>query len=676
MLAFAACSDASRDDTQLAAAGSAPGIPPAPEQPAPEQPAPEDPSTTPPAPASEPAFASAPVLHGPVDLDDLELGRQVLALLGRDGAKGEGRCSGCHSITRPTLSLWGHSTRGFSTACLSDTALDSQERVDDMYHCLLEHAAQRKIGSKAELNKAFISPSSVGIYAAASHLPWFSFLIEHASEVGEGAKDVHARFVQQVGMPRGSGERLTQAEFALVAEWFERDLPGMLELVPEDPGAPCVPGLAPELALDLDELARVGWAAKNRETPLLMFGCGPGEAGAACLTDLPSAADSPAGAGWADAVPGSTIRLLYDNSDNPLTVYWSRSSADGRYVASGVGFDGKSSGEKDDGLTGQFIDLDGARRMRAAYSFDPTFFPDNTGFLVQGSYSSGGNSEEFDANSGTLVCNQSVLGGRFDTITGETEGCSLLGDEIGLYQQLATSLDGNDTWAVHGQFESDEPGDGTTRIDRNPFAPFSADSELGFTPVIDLGGGGFEHGASVYVATPFQGDPALSPSGRLLVTRTKGAEHFTKDAGLGPLVTADQSGYTFHRVRTARNGGTWSVSLERAGQVCLTGGKATFSYDERWLVLHHYITPDDAVELGHESAQAASFTEYARLGGANLHLVDLKSGQVTRITHMGPGQYALFPHFRSDGWIYFVVRSSDGTERFFASDAALRIEAL
>jgi hypothetical protein len=39
---------------------------------------------------------------------------------------------------------------------------------------------------------------------------------------------------------------------------------------------------------------------------------------------------------------------------------------------------------------------------------------------------------------------------------------------------------------------------------------------------------------------------------------------------------------------------------------------------------------------------------------------------------MNPGQYALFPHFRSDGWIYFVVRTVDSQDEVIvASDAAL-----
>ena len=38
-------------------------------------------------------------------------------------------------------------------------------------------------------------------------------------------------------------------------------------------------------------------------------------------------------------------------------------------------------------------------------------------------------------------------------------------------------------------------------------------------------------------------------------------------------------------------------------------------------------------------------------------------------------QYAFAPHFRADGWIYFVVRTLEGNEYFAASDAALVGEA-
>jgi hypothetical protein len=604
-------------------------------------------------------------LRNGVDLDDLELGRQALAVLRGDGAGGKGRCSGCHAIARPTLSLWAYRTRAFSSACLGRTTLENQAQVDQTYRCMIEHATAglSELGAvppKKEPvpKKGFLAPAAVGIYAAAAHLPWFSFLIENASELQPDARAARDRFIQRVGMPRGQGARLTQEEFDLLAEWFGRDLPGMLELVPEEPGEPCVPGLSPELAADLDELAQVGWRAKNLETPLLMFGCAAGDVGSACLKRLPSASDSAFGTGWSGAVPGSTIRVLYDNTDNPATFFWSRSSADGRYVASGLAPDVEAS-KAAAGLSGQFVDLSGTRRMLADFAYDPTFFPDNSGLLVQGSQAGG-----------SLLCNQSVLDGRFDTITTERDGCTSPAANIGLYQQLATALDGRDYWAVDGLFESDEPGF-APRLN-NPFAPFAGDTALNFTPVINQGNA-FEVGKPIVVPAPFQGDPALSPSGRLLVTRTRGAERLVLDE-FGPFITATQSGYSVYRVNTTRDGKARSVALERAGQICMEGGKGTFSYDERWLVTYRYITAADAIELGFENAESAAFADYAKRGGANIYLIDLKSGQTTRITNMAPGQYALFPHFRSDGWIYFVVRSSDETELFAASDAALRLE--
>jgi hypothetical protein len=37
-------------------------------------------------------------------------------------------------------------------------------------------------------------------------------------------------------------------------------------------------------------------------------------------------------------------------------------------------------------------------------------------------------------------------------------------------------------------------------------------------------------------------------------------------------------------------------------------------------------------------------------------------------------QYALFPHFRSDGWLYFVVRTVGRQEYFAATDAAVLLD--
>jgi hypothetical protein len=184
----------------------------------------------------------------------------------------------------------------------------------------------------------------------------------------------------------------------------------------------------------------------------------------------------------------------------------------------------------------------------------------------------------------------------------------------------------------------------------------------------------FQTGAATSVATPLEGDPMLSPSGRILVTRLKGRET-TTGTGRRRVVTAEQSGYALRLLTPTKNGTNLSASLADLGRICLQGGKAVVSYDERWLVIYHYVTANDAVELGFTGPQDPAFADYLRLGASNLILVDLLDGSSHVITHMDPGQYALYPHFRSDGWLYFVVRTLDRKEYFAATDAALLLEA-
>ena len=86
----------------------------------------------------------------------------------------------------------------------------------------------------------------------------------------------------------------------------------------------------------------------------------------------------------------------------------------------------------------------------------------------------------------------------------------------------------------------------------------------------------------------------------------------------------------------------------------MTGSKANISFDERFFVTHTYESD----------------------GTANIWLVDLNDGARYQVTDVEPGQLALFPHFRSDGWFYFLLRE-DGSNRrrIVASDLALRLRA-
>jgi len=600
----------------------------------------------------------SPPLRRPVALSDDELAERALTSMGSAAVGASGSCGTCHAIARPTLTRWARLTSDFTRACLgetagSDSALPDTAAVDSMFECFRTHAEPASTFAAAQF----------GIYAAAAHLPWFEFLFERASDAGRDSGEDFSDFVTRVGMPR-AGVRWSQEQFDEVAEWFARGLPQLFERVAEDSGEDCVPGLAPALGVHVEEMAERGWRARNEEVPLLMFGCGDGQAGAACLSERERPSEA-LGERW-EADDTSVIRMLYDNTETRST-YWSRSSPDGRYFASGRLERGA------DGLSGQFIDLAREAAIGADFDYDPTFFPDNSGFLIQrgggdgNASASGATDGAADPGDVAVVCEQSVLSEVSSELSGEEAQCVQLDSQIGLYQQLAKSLDGDDYWVVFGSYDGDNGG--FEPVLSNPAAAFESRSATTLVPMLNVGST-FEAGAPERIATPQQGDPMLSPSGRLLVTRVKGGEYPAVVDG-EDVVSAEQSGYALHLVTTERQGDDYAVRLTDVGRICLQGGKAAVSYDERWMVIHRYVTGADAEDLGFSSASDPGFEDYLEGGASNLILVDLLDGSSRRITDMGPGRYALFPHFRSDGWIYFVVRTLDGQEYFAASDAAL-----
>jgi hypothetical protein len=598
---------------------------------------------------------SVAVLRDPVTLGDDALARQALNLLGAPAVNGTGPCNNCHSIGRPKLSEWSQLTQAFTTACLKNPDLSAAGAADAMFACF---QSQADPGGP-------LAPKNFGIYAAAARLPWFSYVFQHVSSI-TNHQDAQASFVRDVGMPR-AGTPWTQEQFDLVAEWFARKMPKMLDLVPADSGQACEDGLDDAtLAAHVTEMATAGWRAKNAQVPLLNFGCAQGQTGSACLGTFPLPSASSATADW-KAIDGVQIRVLHDNSDSPTT-YWSRVSADGRYIASGL----RDVQEAD--RAGQIVDLAQDKVIPAHFDYDATFFPDNSGFVVQqgGGDDGGGSATEpsdgsVSASEVALTCDQSVLTDGLVELTGDEPQCREINGRLGLYQQLAKSVDGDDYWVIHGSYTSDNGG--FSPVLNDPSADFTSASSVTLTPLVNVGNG-YQAGASVKVATPQQGDPMLSPSGRLMVTRIKGEELDVGDDG----IAAAQAGYALYKVNKTQSGGNWSATLQDLGRICVQGGKATFSYDERWMVFHRYVLEGNATELGYSSASAPGFQDYLRDGSSNLWLMDLSNGQMHRFTNMPPGKFALFPHFRSDGWIYFVVRTLEGEEYFAATDAALVAE--
>ena len=159
-----------------------------------------------------------------------------------------------------------------------------------------------------------------------------------------------------------------------------------------------------------------------------------------------------------------------------------------------------------------------------------------------------------------------------------------------------------------------------------------------FTPMV-FDGTSYAPMSPTVVDSPYEGDSVLSPSARLVSSRLAGPD-------------GKSLGHVIRRVRASRFGQTYQVDIDqKLATVCMPGAKVNFSYDERFLVTHHY----------HD-------------GKSDILLYDLSTGEQRQITDVPVGTEARYPHFRSDGWIYFLVEAGD-SEFMAASDVAIRIAA-
>lgn len=554
---------------------------------------------------------------GHCDTADQAQALKSLQLLGAavDGATP--RCKECHSLTRSNLRSWLTMTQAFKSNCLADgmAPLDS-------VNCMR--------ANPSDANSPFV-PAKLGIYAASVHLTDLQTLFKNAyPATAPGNTSTtwlreYTKLKQTVSMPRGNYAKLTADEFAGVVDWFGKGLPALDDVLPEaTPPQNCVENWSAELDAHVASMKTAGWAATNRDKGMSMFGCNGASDALGCLADFPLSSDKDFAQGWAVA-PG-TLRILRDLSFH--TTFWSRSSSSGRFVAAG--------GVK-------VIDLQQNLEIPVEASYDPGFFPDDSGFLFQGTPVGAG------------ICSLSLLTRSPMSINFHEPEC--VGGSLGLYQYVGAALAGGDYFVVTSQFDSDNGGHGATLHD--PAATFGGNATAKFTPMV-FDGSTFHVGSGVSVPTAFEGDTALSPSTLLTAGRLAGP-------------SARQLGYVLHKVNATKSGGAYSIEAPEVARICVRGAKASFSLDERFLVTHHYVERDDAAALGFASADDPAFADYLTKGASNVVLVDLAKHTSTIVTHMRPGQYALYPHFRNDGWLYFLVRDvNSGVEHLVASDFAIR----
>jgi hypothetical protein len=225
---------------------------------------------------------------------------------------------------------------------------------------------------------------------------------------------------------------------------------------------------------------------------------------------------------------------------------------------------------------------------------------------------------------------------------------------VSLYQHLGAGLGGGDYFVVNSQFTSDHPSPGETS---DPSAAFGQTATMKLTPMV-YDGVHYTGKPSITQNSPFEGDTVLSPSTTLIVSR------FGNET--------QQLGYVLRKVIATPTATSYSISTPEIARYCVQGAKPAISFDERYMVVHHYVGPADYADLGFASASDPTFQDMLAKGTSNIVLIDLTTGAHTRVTNMHAGQYALYPHWRSDGWIYFLVRDKvTNLEYAVASDAAL-----
>ena len=470
-------------------------------------------------------------------------------------------------------------------------------------------------------------PGKVGIYAAAAHLGWFQDTFKQAFPAGEhgNTNDTWAleygKFKSRSSMPKGNHPRLEQAQFDIVAEWFARGLPKMNNYIAPDTGpTSCTPSITSAVGSHVTDMATQGWASVNRQAGLAMFNVG----------NLPTAQSKSYGTGWAKQ---GQLRILKELTYN--TYYWMRSSADGRFIANGrTGGDGAA-----------IEDLQTGKIMNVKAAYDPGFFPDNKTWIFQGTPIGAG------------FCKMSLLQANPDRIDFSESACSSV-ESVSLYQHLGQGTNGGDYFVINSQFSSDNPG---SAVNRDPSTGFASSSTMKLTPMV-FDGTHYVGKTPVTTNAPYEGDSVLSPSTRLAISRFGNA--------------SGQLGYVLRKITTTPSGSSYTVSTQEIGRYCTQGAKPSFSFDEKYIVTHHYVGANDWQDLGFTSANDPTFKDMLAKGTSNIILVNIATGVRTRVTNMKPGQYALFPHFRSDGWFYFLVRDNSGSEKkeyAVASDAALTL---
>jgi hypothetical protein len=580
-------------------------------------------------------------------LTDRELARGALGILGATEVPppaGETKScgfTGCHSINTVTLSHWNDEYR----AALA--ILESSRSTEEKINFFRENPRDPQTP---------FTPERLGFMAAGAHLmpgtdvtpttnPETYKQAQRFAALFEGQDALYAEFRDAVKMPvLDTYPQLTAAKYETVLSWFKKGMPLLRELIPEARPTRCVDDFA-ALRTRTSQVKNKTWAAVNATRHLPMTACPDSGSPTACFKQqingkdvFPNSADVDFARPW--AADGSTVRVLRQLSAR--NSYWLRSSADGRFAMTGGGSSGGA----------QAIDLHAtlegrSRDIGLRASYDPDFWPDNKAFMFQG---------------GTKFCAQSLLEKPSTSLISFSEPeCSNLSAASGLYQTVGQAVDDNsmsDRFIVFSDWVGDAGQYSASATDTVPRG--GANSSVSIYTAVAMGTDveqGYQvAGGAFKVETPYRGDTMMSRSGHLLGNRWAYGQAAD---GTTP------NGYAIEKLDYRVVGGRYQFTLSALGNVCMKGNKANFSFDERFLTTHHYNAPGDFT--------ASDDPAYRSKGSSDIHVVDFITGKKQKVTKMGPGQFALFPHYRSDGWLYFLVVDNN-TNKYWvaASDWSVR----
>jgi hypothetical protein len=517
---------------------------------------------------------------------------------GQNNSCANQRCAECHSVGEGGLKHWLTLYKRAQYNCKLDTPIEGMDRSTalQIVNCMR---------ATPEDTTSVFAAEKMGMMATGARFGYFRQLFQLAYTEDQWLRE-YILFKSRVNMPKGTYSAFSEMEYAVVQKWFDSGLQHVGELlISQPPPPPCPTFEASEWASDtlaayIEEMKYDGWGAVNKEAGIAMYGCETTTDATQCFASAVDHTET-----WGNGVGSlkEVIKLSFKTS------FWTRSSADGRYIGNGGGHSG--------GAT--ITDMVNSRDIKVKASYDPGFFPDNSGFIYQGG--------------GTKICSQSTLE-TAEVINFETPGC-IRGTNINLYQHVARGLNGGDYFIINSQFTSDSGRNAT----KDPVANFDAGSSMKFSPMI-FTGTTYEQLSPDVVDSPFEGDSVLSPSTRLVISRQGGGEN------------GSSLGYVIRKVNAQKEGSGYTVTLgDQMARVCMPGAKANISFDERFFVTHHY-----------------------EGGTSNIHMVDMLTQQAYQITDVPQDTKALFPHFRSDGWFYFLMRTGED-EFVVASDFAVKLAA-